>query len=261
MVKKLIPLILFTTAVLSAGAQQQGGTLMKNTAPLQTSQVGDINNMTVDDYMNMVLPPLGQLLENARMNPVVEYYDERRADELRELKTVKRGWLNYFKINAQYQYGKTNDLTSFNDDNAGQYNRYFGKNQNIYGVGASMSMPLFQIFNRRNMIKQQQHRIAQTEKEVNRWLDERNLLIVEAYTTAVQNLSLLKAMSEAVTISTAQYKVTEAEFINGKTDAQTLSRQKNILTQNISSYEQTKADLNNALLRLEILSKTPILKR
>ena len=55
--------------------------------------------------------------------------------------------------------------------------------------------------------------------------------------------------------------MTETDFINGKVDAQTLSRQKNIESSAVREYEQTRAALNNALLKLEIYSNTQIINK
>ena len=49
--------------------------------------------------------------------------------------------------------------------------------------------------------------------------------------------------------------------MNGKIDAVTLSRQKNIQSATVREYEQTRASLNNALLRLEIMSHTKIITK
>ena len=58
----------------------------------------------------------------------------------------------------------------------------------------------------------------------------------------------------------AQYRLSEADFINGKLDAQTLSRQKNIENVAIREYEEVRR-LNNALLTLEVLTRTPIISK
>ncbi len=260
MIRKILPLMIALLAAVSAGAQipeYNPNSEVITPAP----SLSNINDLTAEDYMRISLPPLTTLLENARNNPVVRYYNERNLEEISKLKSIKRNWLTYFKLNANYQYGRTNDNTWYEDFDVPTYNRFYDRAQLYWAVGASVSFPLIEIFDRRNRIKGQMARVRQTEMEANRWLDDRDLLIVQSYTDAVRNLSMLRALAEAVTISSAQYKVTELDFINGKVDAQTLSRQKNILTQNVSSYEDTRAALNNALLRLEILSKTRIISK
>ena len=103
--------------------------------------------------------------------------------------------------------------------------------------------------------------IEESELNTQRWYDDLTLKVVDAYTAVVENLSMLRIKAEAKTIASAQYKVTETDFINGKVDAQTLSRQKNIESSAVREYEQTRAALNNALLKLEIYSNTHIINK
>ena len=223
--------------------------------------VSNVTKLTMEDYLALELPALGTLLENAKQNPTVEFYDTKTEEEKSVLKSERRSWLTYIKLNATYQYGHMNDNSVLYDANIPVYNQFRGKEQSWYNVGASLSLPLSEIFDRRNRIRRQRLKIKETELEVGRWHDDQSLKIIDAYTAAIQNLSMLKARAEAVTLAQAQYKISEADFINGKLDAQTLSRQKNIESQAVADYEQTKSQLNKALLRLEVLSRTKIINQ
>ena len=75
--------------------------------------------------------------------------------------------------------------------------------------------------------------------------------IIDAYTTAVEQLSILRSAAEAKITSEAQYRMTEVDFVKGKLDAQTLSRQKSLENSATREYEQVRRNLNDALLRLE----------
>ena len=85
--------------------------------------------------------------------------------------------------------------------------------------------------------------------------------IIDAYTTAVEQLSILRSAAEAKITSEAQYRMTEVDFVKGKLDAQTLSRQKSLENSATREYEQVRRNLNDALLRLEILTHTPIINK
>ena len=202
--------------------------------------------LSPDDYIGLQLPPLHQLLENARNTPQVEYYNKAVEIQERELKNVRRNWQHYFKINANYNYGSTTTT---------------GREQSWWNVGASFSLPIDEIFNRRNKIKQQKRRIEQVELDTERWLEEQRIKVIQQYTLAVQQLSVLRSAVEAMVTAQAQYRLSEADFINGKLDAQTLSRQKNIENVAIREYEEVRRSLNNALLTLEVLTRTPIISK
>ena len=99
------------------------------------------------------------------------------------------------------------------------------------------------------------------DRDTERWLEEQRIKVIQQYTLAVQQLSVLRSAVEAMVTAQAQYRLSEADFINGKLDAQTLSRQKNIENVAIREYEEVRRSLNNALLTLEVLTRTPIISQ
>lgn len=255
MIRNQLLSLLLLAALLPAGATAQTA----DTTALNQSE--RLLRMTADDYFRVQLPPLHVLMENARAHsPQVNVYAATKELEERELKTVRRSWLKYFKLNAGYSYGST-DVTSqqyFNN----QYpviQNVTGQEQSWWNVGANVSFPLDEIFNHRNRVKQQKKKIESIQYEVDRWYDDICLKIIDSYTAAVQYLSLLESASAAMVMAQAQYEFSKTDFINGKIDAQTLSRQKSIENTAMREYEQTRAALNKALLELEVLSKTPII--
>ena len=259
----LLPVLMCLPALLRAqapAAQQPGGSLAA--APAR-EEYNDLARMSAETYMNLHLPPLYELLENARaQSPQVNQFASKKEQEEREIKTLRRSWLKNIKLNAQYSYGST-DVNSlmYYDKNLPVVQNVTGTTQAWWTVGAGISLPLDEIFNRRNRIKQQRKRLESIEYEMNSWYDEICLKIIEAYTSAVENLSLLETSARSMVAAKAQYVAAEADFVNGKIDAQTLSRQKSIESSTIREYEQTRSQLNKALLQLEVLSKTPIISK
>lgn len=262
----LLPVLMCLPALLRAqapAAQQPGGSLAAAPAREEYEEYNDLARMSAETYMNLHLPPLYELLENARaQSPQVNQFASKKEQEEREIKTLRRSWLKNIKLNAQYSYGST-DVNSlmYYDKNLPVVQNVTGTTQAWWTVGAGISLPLDEIFNRRNRIKQQRKRLESIEYEMNSWYDEICLKIIEAYTSAVENLSLLETSARSMVAAKAQYVAAEADFVNGKIDAQTLSRQKSIESSTIREYEQTRSQLNKALLQLEVLSKTPIISK
>ena len=172
------------------------------------------------EYIDMQLPPLHVLMENARHAPQVGYYESNREIEERELKTVRRNWMRNFKLNANYNYGSSDIYNqNYQDSNIPIWTTTTtGREQSWWNVGASFSIPLDEIFNRRNKIKQQKKRIENTQYDLDRWYDELRMKIIDAYTTAVEQLSILRSAAEAKITSEAQYRMTEVDFVKGKLD-------------------------------------------
>ncbi|MBS4765694.1 TolC family protein [Alistipes sp. kh20] len=260
----LLPVLMYLPALLRAQAPDVQHTGDSTTAaPAVYSEYTDLARMSAESYMNLHLPPLYVLLENAReRSPQVNQFASTKEQEEREIKTLRRSWLKNIKLNAQYSYGST-DVNSqiYQDINLPIIQNVTGTTQAWWTVGAGISLPLEEIFNRRNRIKQQRKRLESIEYEMNSWYDEICLKIIECYTSAVENLSLLETSARSMVAAKAQSLAAEADFVNGKIDAQTLSRQKSIESSTVREYEQTRSLLNKALLQLEVLSKTPIISQ
>lgn len=225
-------------------------------------EYSDLQRLTPEDYINMQLPPLHVLFENALQSPQIKYYESNKEIEQRELKNTRRTWQQYVKLNAGYSYGYW-DISSQNymDTSMPVYISTSGRQQNWFNAGASISIPIGEIFNRNNKIKQQKKHVENAQHDVDRWHNELKIKIIEAYTTAIEQLSMLPSAVESMTTANAQYLKTEVDFINGQTDMQGLSRQKNIENVSIREYEQIRSKLNAALLQLEVLSQTRIISR
>ena len=258
----LLPVLLTLPVLLRAQAPASQAADSLPAATPRTNYT-DLARTSAETYINLHLPPLYVLLENAReRSPQVNQFASTKEQEEREIKTLRRSWLKNIKLNAQYSYGST-DVNSqiYQDINLPIIQNVTGTTQAWWTVGAGISLPLDEIFNRRNKIKQQKKRIENTQYDLDRWYDELRMKIIDAYTTAVEQLSILRSAAEAKITSEAQYRMTEVDFVKGKLDAQTLSRQKSLENSATREYEQVRRNLNDALLRLEILTHTPIINK
>lgn len=221
----------------------------------------DIVELTPKDYLAFRLPPISELFEKAKDGPVPKFYEKRRQADESELTTQKRKWLNNIKIVGGYQYGVIDNNATFSDNNTPIFSQYSGRKQNWYNVGLSLSIPLDEIFDRKNRIKKQELTMQASEFEKEKWYDEQKLRIVEVYTIAVKQLALIKIRSEALLLSETEFEMSKNDFINGKITVQELNRQKSSYTTVVTEYEEMRAQLNNALLQLEILAKTNIISK
>lgn len=217
--------------------------------------------MTPQDYIDLQLPPLQTLLDNARTSPQMAFYESNVDMERRELKTVRREWMTYLKFNGSYNYGSSDIYNQTYIDNGVPVVNNSGRRQNYWNVGGSVSIPLSGILNRRNKIKQQKMRLEQVEHDLDRSFDELRLKIIETYSTVIEQLSSLQSVTEAMTMAQTNYAGAETDFLNGKLDMQSLARQKSIEASAIRAYEEVRRALNSALLQLEVFTNTPIISR
>jgi len=221
----------------------------------------DIQSLTPAHYFNLQIPSLDVLFENAKNSAAVDYYQVRMEEEASALKTEKRSWLKYFRFNTTYQWGLMGINSSFSDSDTPLFYQYSGGRQNWYNIGATVSIPFDDFFDRRNRIERQQLKTKGTQVEMEKWHDEQKLRIIEMYTKAVKELSVLRLKAESLSFSNAQFALAQQNFLNGNIEAGELSQIKRIQMDALESYEQTRSELNKAILQLEVLSKTKILNR
>lgn len=214
-----------------------------------------------NDYLNLRLPSLDVLFENAKNSAAVDMYKVKMEEEASALKTERRSWLKYLRLHSTYQWGMMGINSSFSDTDTPLFYQYSGARQNWYNIGATISIPFDDFFDRGNRIARQKLKTKATEVEMEKWHDEQKLRIIEMYTKAVKELSVLKLKAESLSFANAQFDLAQQDFLNGNIPAGELSQIKNIQMEALESYEQTRSELNRALLQLEVLSKTKIINR
>jgi len=217
--------------------------------------------LSPDDYLNLKLPPLEILFENAKNSAAVDFYQVKMEEEASALKTEKRSWLKYFRFSTTYQWGMMGVNTAFSDPNTPLFYTYSGGRQNWYNVGVSIAIPFDDFFDRPNRIHRQQLKTKATQVEMEKWHEEQKIRIIEMYTKAVKELSVLRLKAESLSFANTHFELSQQNFLNGNIDSGDLNQIKSMQMDALESYEQTRSELNKALLQLEILSKTKILNR
>lgn len=224
---------------------------------VRTSLPDSINNDTHNDSVNLELPPLQILLNNARRSSIVEYYDAKLIEEMASLDIEKRSWLKYLKLEGSYRYG-TSGIAGEGSDPIFKFSSSL---QNIYSVGVSLSIPLDDLFSRGLKNKKQSMRVRETEIELNKSYDELKITIIEAYTMASKMLLVIDLRNEIVTSTTLEYKDAEKDYRRGRCTLDMLNEKKMKQVSAIQEYEDLRLTLNNILLKLEILSRTQIISK
>lgn len=102
-------------------------------------------------------------------------------------------------------------------------------------------------------------RNAELEKEIK--FDEVKREIIEYYATANSQLSVLKLRAETLELATLQYEIAEKDFINGTIDSGALSVEKQRQSVALEAYEKSKFEVTKSLLILEVITRTPILRK
>lgn len=211
------------------------------------------------DYTKIQLPPLSVFLDAANNYADVKYYESKKDEIENKLKLIRRDWLDYIKLQANYQYG-TNNTYLINDAQA--ITGIASKNtQNWYNVGAQVSIPLGDLFSRKPKTDMVRAEVSQVDYELQKTLEARQLIILETYNEVVKHLSILKVKAESIALYDAQMKISENDFVNGRIDIITLSLERARRSAAMVSFQESRAALHNAVTLLEMLTKIKIIEK
>lgn len=217
--------------------------------------------LEAEDYDELVIPPLAELLEAAEKSASVRAA-EHNVDVARyELVSVRRQWMQWLKIHSSFSFGNsdmyavqlletTNQIWTYNQQQ---------QQQMFWNIGASISIPISDLFTQGNKVRQQKARVRMAEAQREVEYQEVKNLVIKYYVDAAKQLNLFKVYAENYAAAESQYFVSEQDFINGELSIHDLFIMKNYQSGAKLEYEQCKASLNEALLCLEVCTGLPII--
>ena len=85
--------------------------------------------------------------------------------------------------------------------------------------------------------------------------------IIELYATATSQLNVLKLRAESLVLANVQYNIAEKDFTNNAIESGTLSLEKERQSDALEAFEKSKFELTKRLMILELITRTPILKK
>lgn len=229
---------------------------------VDTTYVSTIDSIqeVLDNYENIKLPPLSVFLQSIYDHPSLQIYEARKEEESAILKGTKQQWLNYIRFASYYQYGQLAALSRTPESETNMYTLN-NKSQSQYNIGINLSIPIGDLLGQKQKVHAQKARLRQLEYEYDMTLEERKLLILQAYNQVVEQLSTLKAKSDAAALYDAQMKITEQDFINGKIDIMTLSMERGRRSKAVVDYQEGRAALHNAITLLEMLTNVKVINK
>ena len=227
----------------------------------QEITVSDYSTLQANDYLNLKLPPLDSLFENAKQGPIYQLAAVKEQIEKKILAKERKAFLSFFSIRGSYQYGTFSNDASYSDLITPVISTYSTAAQTNYTVGGAVSIPLDGLFDLAPRVRRQKLLVktAQLEREMK--FEELKREIIQLYVTANAQLNTLKLRAEAVVLETAQYEITEKDFTNGIIESKDLSTQKSTQSNAIETYENSKAELNKSLMILEVITHSTIIKK
>ena len=209
------------------------------------------------DIEDLDLPPLETFLNAVTNNASVKQKEDLEEQMRSEYKQIKNDWMDYFTLSAYYAYGYFIYTNSY-------YSEYMPATtetaQSNWNIGVHVGFSLADLVNRKHRLSASRAKISNATHIKEETIETRKLSILSAYNQLLQNLAALKPLSETVALYNAQMKISENNFINGKTDIISLSLERQRRSSAIVQYQQGRVTLHNAIRTLELLTNIKIIK-
>jgi len=228
----------------------------------QKEPVATVKSDSSDLLLDVILPPIEILFENAKNGPSWEFYNLKKDELNRKYITEKRSWYQFVDLFGTYQYGVVG-MNSYTDlgTNYPIIYQNSGGEQLWYNAGVSVRFPLDKVIDRKNRIKTQKSVVGQAEKEQEMWFEDRKMKIIDQYTKSEEMINNLKTAIEQYSLSQAEYDMAEKDYIMGTITISELGIAKGKQVQAVQQLAKIRSELKNSILQLEILSCTKILNK
>ena len=208
----------------------------------------------------MELPPFSVFLDAVSENATVKKAQSQIAQVKNEYRLEKREWWNYFRLNANYAFGRFNTINENSETFVDWYQSTSVGTRHTFNLGASFSIGLGDLFNRPIKLKDYRYKIEQLQYAQDEVMEDRKLKILEAYNAVTEQLATIKAKAETAALYNAQIKISEYNFVQGKITITELAVERARRSGAVTIYEQARVALHNSIILLEMLTNVKIIR-
>ena len=208
----------------------------------------------------MELPPLSVFLDAVSENATVKKAQSQIAQVKNGYRLEKREWWNYFRLNANYAFGRFNTINENSETFVDWYQSTSVGTRHTFNLGASFSIGLGDLFNRPIKLKDYRYKIEQLQYAQDEVMEDRKLKILEAYNAVTEQLATIKAKAETAALYNAQIKISEYNFVQGKITITELAVERARRSGAVTIYEQARVALHNSIILLEMLTNVKIIR-
>lgn len=227
---------------------------------MEANTLGLATQNVPTELEKLELPPLSVFLDAVTENATVKRAQSQVEQVKNEYRLQKRDWLNYFRLNGNYSYGRYNIIGNASDEFTPAYQTTMENAQHTFNVGASVGVSIGDLVNRPLKLKKYRYDIEQLQYVQEEVMEERRLRVLEAYNAVTEQLATIKAKAETAALYNAQMKISENNFIQGSIDIISLSLERSRRTGAVTNYEQSRVALHNSIILLEMLTNVKIIK-
>jgi len=206
----------------------------------------------LEDQIADFLPSLSELLDSAVINdPYVDFRQYATEINKKNLISTKRNWSRTLGVQADFRYG-TFDNYSINDAAGSNPSvLYATRTEFKFGYAAYINFPLYELYNRHNLIELNKIEIEQARSMVKVQQNQRRETLIRQYNDLILAHELFKIKAKYLETSRINLQMVEKEFVNGVISVTEFARLSEIASRTEADYVSAKSNMLTAFMLLE----------
>jgi outer membrane protein TolC len=222
--------------------------IFQTSSSAQESGKFDIQN---DDIESM-LPPLETIIDSAiANNPTIRSTDLQTRIKEYKLKGDRTLWIKNLGMQTDVRYGTINNFSSNTGDGQIPSLSVMQSNSLNYGVGAFVKIPIYDVINRKNIIRSDQFEIEQAQYLSQSQINELRKIVIVQYNDLILKHRVLKIKSKYAETSKINLQMVEKEFSNGAIQITEYARQSEIAAKTEVEFETARLDFKTSYMIFE----------
>ncbi|MCC5935919.1 MAG: TolC family protein [Lunatimonas sp.] len=201
------------------------------------------------------LPPLDSLIDLALINhPTVKLNEELIGSAEARVRLAKKSWSSLIRGYVDYGYGNQAIIAT------GPQGGDLSNIANGYRAGANLSIPLSEIYTRRDRIKLQEHELQATyfkTKEMELTITNQ---VIEEYNMVISSQRMMNIRYDMQQKAKSNLMQLELEYANGAIDGTAYVRNAEIYAIAQSEYESARMNFMRSIQKLEVLIGIPVIE-
>jgi outer membrane protein TolC len=208
-------------------------------------------NPIVDDITQRI-PPLDDLIDSAIVHaPLLKSIDADIYINKYLVKTQRREWMSNLYLDAGIDFDFYDGLTN-NTTNLGDQNSVLTTQDNTrYAIGASIRMPMDDLWDRRNRVKTATKLVERSMSERDYQILELRKAVIEQYNQLIINQRILKIANDNQIFMALQMAMAEKDFINGQMTLYEMARLNEMNRKAVTDFETARVQFYDAYMILQ----------
>lgn len=219
----------------------------------------DTSSERTINWSHFHLPPLSVLFENAKQNPSILSMAKKQEIAQAEVTKQKKHIFSYVQGHASYSYGKTDMWGNGSSSYSPMIYQFQGSEQSYWNVGVNVSVPLEDLLDLSHSVKRKRLQVEDAQLQKDIAYDQLKFEIAQLYVSITNDLTALKTASENAAIYQGASALNEIEFQHGTMEIEDFAYTGQRSQASVNIYQSLLTTITTNILRLEILTHTPII--